>query len=106
MLKIKDFATLCGCSIYTLRYYDKIGLLKPNMVNEQSGYRYYTKEQYHQYVQIKEFQEVGFTVQEIKEMSKLDQFGRVKAIKIKIEELRTQLEKSIALVEKYSRGGK
>ena len=28
MLGIKDFATLCGCSVYTLRYYDQIDLLE------------------------------------------------------------------------------
>ncbi|MDE5865832.1 MAG: MerR family transcriptional regulator [Lachnospiraceae bacterium] len=32
-------------SIKSLRYYDRIGILKPAFVNEQTNYRYYTQEQ-------------------------------------------------------------
>ena len=28
-MTIKEFASLCGCNTQTLRYYDKIDLLKP-----------------------------------------------------------------------------
>lgn len=40
MMTIKEFASLCGCSTQTLRYYDKIDLLKPVKVNQSSGYNY------------------------------------------------------------------
>ncbi len=45
MITIKEFANLCGCTTQTLRYYDQINLLKPFFVNEDTGYRYYKKEQ-------------------------------------------------------------
>lgn len=38
---ISEMATLLGVSTHTLRYYEKIGILAPE-VNEQTGYRYYT----------------------------------------------------------------
>ena len=53
MMTIKEFANLCGCSTQTLRYYDKIDLLKPVKVDPWSGYRYYTKSQAIDFVKIK-----------------------------------------------------
>jgi DNA-binding transcriptional MerR regulator len=43
MYKIDELAKVTGVTIRTLRYYDKIGLLKPAEVSE-AGYRLYTKE--------------------------------------------------------------
>ncbi|WP_343083170.1 MerR family DNA-binding transcriptional regulator [Blautia producta] len=44
LLRIGQVCKLYGISLDTLRYYDKIGLLKP-FVTEPSGYRYYSFEQ-------------------------------------------------------------
>lgn len=101
MYKIKEFATLCGCSIYTLRYYDEIDLLKPKMVNHHSGYRYYTDEQILQYLEIKEFQEIGFSVQEIKKMNMLSDKEIARLILKKVNYLQERLKKSTVLMEKY-----
>ena len=38
MITIQGFAKLCGCNPQTLRYYDRIGLLKPARVDEYSDY--------------------------------------------------------------------
>lgn len=45
MLRIGEFSKLAKISIKTLRYYDKIGLLKPSMIDGATQYRYYTAEQ-------------------------------------------------------------
>ena len=66
MITIKQFASLCGCSTQTLRYYDKIDLLKPVKVDQWSGYRYYTKSQVINFVKIKNLQAANFTIDEIK----------------------------------------
>ena len=92
MLGIKDFATLCGCSVYTLRYYDQIDLLKPLEVDVHSGYRYYGKEQ---------VSEIGFSVQEIKRVKQLPQQEVAILILDKIEEKKGQLDKSMLLLRKY-----
>ena len=42
-LTVGQAAALSGVSVRTLRYYDQIGLLKPQQVGEH-GYRYYTQE--------------------------------------------------------------
>lgn len=44
-LSIGDFSKLSGSGIKALRYYDKVGVLKPAYTDEISGYRYYTSDQ-------------------------------------------------------------
>lgn len=39
-MTIKEFARLCDCNPQTLRYYDRVDLLKPQKVNRWSEYRY------------------------------------------------------------------
>ena len=53
MITIKEFASLCGCSAQTLRYYDRIDLLKPVKVDPWSAYRYYNKSQAVDFIKIK-----------------------------------------------------
>lgn len=42
---ISEFAKLRNININSLRYYEKIGVLKPCRVDEKTGYRYYSPEQ-------------------------------------------------------------
>lgn len=44
-LMIGDFARRCRLPVSTLRYYDRIGLLTPAVVDPGSGYRRYTADQ-------------------------------------------------------------
>ena len=71
MITIKKFAGLCGCTAETLRYYDRIDLLKPAMINRETGYRYYREEQLKDYNRIRELQTAGFLIDEIKRLQDL-----------------------------------
>lgn len=42
---ISEFGKLRNVNINSLRYYEKIGILKPHHVDEQTGYRYYSPDQ-------------------------------------------------------------
>lgn len=42
LLSIGEFSSLSGINIKKLRYYDKIGILKPTYIDEETNYRYYT----------------------------------------------------------------
>lgn len=42
---ISEFAKLRGININSLRYYEKLGILKPAYIDEKTGYRYYSAEQ-------------------------------------------------------------
>lgn len=68
MMTIKDFAKMCGCNTQTLRYYDRIDLLKPAKVDEMTGYRYYEVRQALDYVRIKNLQLAEFSIDEIKNL--------------------------------------
>lgn len=63
--KIGDFSNLVNISIRTLRYYDEIGLLKPEFVDKYTNYRYYTEDNVVEAQFITLLKEVGFTLQEI-----------------------------------------
>lgn len=68
MIKIGDFSRLNHISIRMLRYYDQHNLLKPAYVDKISGYRYYSAEQVSKLQKIKLLRDLGFSVNEIKEM--------------------------------------
>ena len=42
---IGEMAKVCGISARQLRYYDQIGVIRPNYRNPDNGYRYYTEDQ-------------------------------------------------------------
>ena len=65
MIKIGEFSTLTGISIHMLRNYDKIGLLMPAHIDEESGYRYYKEEQIPIANQILVLKNLGFGLKEI-----------------------------------------
>jgi DNA polymerase-3 subunit beta len=45
LLSIGEFAQRCGLSRSALRFYDQNDLLRPQLVDEETGYRYYAVEQ-------------------------------------------------------------
>ena len=90
MLKIREFSKLCKCSVYTLRYYDQIGILKPSIIDTKSGYRFYDEKQLNDYIEIKDFQSIGFSI--------------LQMIDEKVEQLETKLELSIYIKKKYFGG--
>ena len=66
MITIQGFAKLCGCNAQTLRYYDRIGLMRPAKVDEWTGYRYYEEEQALTFIRIRSLQQADFSIEEIK----------------------------------------
>lgn len=63
---IGEVSSLLDISTQTLRYYDKIGLVRPAKVNEQNGYRQYTYDQIHYIERIKYLQKLGLPLTEIR----------------------------------------
>ena len=62
---IGEMSRLMSVPIKTLRYYDEIGLFKPIEVNRQTGYRYYSTEQFEQLDIIKYLRLLGVPLTEI-----------------------------------------
>ncbi|MBE5767493.1 MAG: MerR family transcriptional regulator [Clostridiales bacterium] len=101
MMTIKEFASFCGCSTQTLRYYDKIDLLKPVKVDQWSGYRYYTKSQAIDFVKIKNLQTADFTIDEIKALLILPDQQVYEAFDRKIAEQAQKLERIKEIQQSY-----
>jgi len=62
------FARKARVSLRTIRYYDKIGLLKPTTVAD-NGHRFYTDEDFAKLQQILTFKMLGFSLDDIKAMT-------------------------------------
>lgn len=100
-MTIKDFSRLCGCNPQTLRYYDRIGLLKPLAVDLWTGYRHYKEEQALAYVKIKNLQRAGFSIEEIRPLLSADDAQICRAIDAKITETETLLREIKQIKQSY-----
>lgn len=65
-LKAGAFAALCGVKKDTLFHYDQIGILKPEKVDEENGYRYYSVKQLYTFDLIAALKKLGMPLREIK----------------------------------------
>jgi DNA-binding transcriptional MerR regulator len=68
MLKISEFARIGLVSIATLRHYDQYGLLKPAMLDQDTGYRYYTLDQLPRLNRILALKDLGFPLEQISQL--------------------------------------
>lgn len=68
MYTIGMFSKINRITTKTLRHYDEIGLLKPEQVDEFTGYRYYTTGQLPKLHQILALKQMGLSLQDIKEI--------------------------------------
>ena len=76
MLGIGKVAAETNLTVRTLRYYDEINLLKPSYVAE-SGYRYYSKKDVLKLQRILALKELGFNLNQIKEILDQNQWKNV-----------------------------
>lgn len=65
MFKIGEFSKLSGLSINTLHHYNEIGILKPDHIDEFTGYRYYSAMQLVNVNKILALKDAGFSLSEI-----------------------------------------
>lgn len=65
MFRIGQLAGIYKISGKTLRYYDELGLLKPQYVDRMTGYRYYTSSQIPTLNEIFLLKEMGLSLKEI-----------------------------------------
>jgi len=66
MFRIGEFSKMSKTTIKTLRYYDEIGLLKPEETNAFTNYRSYSTDQLIQLHKIQGLRQVGLSIEEVK----------------------------------------
>ncbi|MBE7150342.1 MerR family transcriptional regulator [Bacillus mycoides] len=99
MFKIGDFSKLSSISIRMLRHYDKVELLQPVKVDEQSGYRFYSAAQLKKVNQIQVLKDMGFNIATIKELVESENIEVIKSqfenrsaqVKEEMDDLKKQL---------------
>lgn len=101
MLKIGDFSRLSRISIRMLRYYDDLGLLKPEQIDPYTGYRYYREDQLVRAGRIQALRAMGFSVTETGLI--LDQYADARALEQFLLRRRQALSAQRAALEQQMR---
>ncbi|WP_343208855.1 MerR family transcriptional regulator [Anaerolentibacter hominis] len=102
---VLKLARLAGISSRTLRYYDEIGLLKPERLS-QSGYRIYGQKQLDLLQQILFYRELGFELDQIQDVLSDPAFDVHSALESHLKALyerRNRLDSLIQTVKKTLR---
>ncbi len=68
MLNIGEFARLGQVSPRMLRHYDRLGLLEPERVDPENGYRSYTVQQLERLHRLLALRDLGFTLEQIRDL--------------------------------------
>lgn len=94
LIKIGEMAKLFGLTVKTLRYYDQIGLLKAAYINPETGYRYYSVEQFEQLNTILYLRTQGMPLADIAEALTHLSPGRIKSLlSQQLESVNTQMQR-------------
>lgn len=100
LLQIGEIAKLAGVNIQTLRYYERRDILKPRSKKE-SGFRLYSKDDVKTIKFIKHAQELGFKLEEIKELINLrvSTSGRSEKARKKASEKLVDVQEKIKMLK-------
>lgn len=91
-MTIGQLAERTGLSIHTLRYYESVKLI-PKPIRTEKGYRKYSSEYIKKIKIVKKFQELGFTIKEIKTINNFDDCRELKSLaRIKLKDTRNKIE--------------
>lgn len=96
--KIGDFSRLTNISIRTLRYYDEIGILKPEYVDPYSGYRYYTDKNLDEVRSITFLKQLSFSLEEIAQYKDSLTSAVLEYKKNQLIEKRNEIDEQIAMI--------
>ena len=95
---VGQLAKLAGVSARTLRYYDRIGLLKPETIRS-SGYRAYGQTQVDRLQQILFYREMDVELEMIKRLLDSPEFEQAQALKGHLQALTARRDRLDALIE-------
>jgi DNA-binding transcriptional MerR regulator len=82
-LKIGEVAKSSGLSVKTIRYYEQIGLLSPDVFRSESGYRLFAAAVLNRLAFIKRAQSLGLSLTEIKDILAVHDRGQLPCGEIK-----------------------
>lgn len=65
---VGDISKIYNISVHSIRHYHKINLIVPTYVDENTGYRYYTFEQFQYFSRLKYLRSLGLSLNQIKKI--------------------------------------
>lgn len=98
-LKIGELAKITGITVRTLHYYDEIGLLKPSEVTD-SGHRLYGTQSLNDLYRIIAMKEMGFPLDEIKNLLVSDEIKISELIDLQMFRLQEEISQKQLLFSK------
>ncbi|MBC1474065.1 MerR family transcriptional regulator [Listeria grandensis] len=101
MFKIGEFSKLANVSIRSLRHYDKIGILIPERIDEETNYRHYSAIQLQTINKIQKLKEIGLSLSVIKEILASDSDTKTIQSHFAIREL--ELQEELVTIQQQSR---
>lgn len=90
---IGEMAKLYNISVETLRHYDRFDLLKPDYINEKTGYRYYSIKSFLKMDLIKRCKAIDLSLDEIKEI--IDEYTSLESVLRVIKNQKEMIDKKI-----------
>lgn len=107
-MSVKDFSVYSGVSVRTLHYYDEINLLKPDFIDTENGYRYYSERAAERMLEIHFLKELDFSLKEIAAIISSPDYDKKEAFR-KQKKLLTikkeRIEGLISALEEAEKGG-
>lgn len=99
MLSIGEFSKICGVSTKTLRYYDEIGLINPDEINYENGYRYYSIHQLKKMLFINRLKSYHFSLEEIKTIFEWEEDHSEDKLRSALSHKRREMQEKLNAVE-------
>ena len=91
LYSIGEVSRICNISKKALRFYDQIGIITPDVICKENGYRYYNRETLLTVPIVKYYKQMGFKLEEMQDLVEGNTYYFVKQNFIsKIDELRIQ----------------
>ncbi len=96
LFSIGQVSSIFNISIHSLRHYHKIGLIVPESINEENGYRYYTFRQFHFISRFKYLRSIGLSLEQIRSVF---ESGKSEDLRQILSEIKEEKKREIAALQ-------
>jgi DNA-binding transcriptional MerR regulator len=99
LLPIGEFSKICEVSAKTLRYYEEIGLINPDKINPENGYRYYSIRQLKKMLFINRLKSYHFSLEEIKAILELEEDKLEERLTLALNRKKREMQEKLNALE-------
>lgn len=100
LFKIGDVAKMFHISVGTLRHYEKIGLLQPEYIDSETGYRYYSTRQFECLNTIRYLRVLDMHLPMIKDFLKNRDINKIQKMLQEQKKIVIQKQKEFQIIER------